>query len=220
MHVVEAGKAREIVYDASYFEMPANSPARDLPAGAGFAGFRLQESRSGHPGRDGGALDWKTNDWVAFLGASYFRAIGELYQYGLSARGVAIDPAVSGKLEEFPDFTHIWLETPQAGAEHVVVYALLSGPSIAGAYRFRMHRGKGVTMEIETTLHLRKDVSRLGITPLTSMFWYSEPPSRRRSTGAPRCMIPMGSRSGPGRASALAPPQQSAAHHGLGLRRQ
>lgn len=174
MHVVEDGKAREIVYDASYFEMPANSPARDLPAGAGFAGFRLQESRSGHPGRDGGALDWKTNDWVAFLGASYFRAIGELYQYGLSARGVAIDPAVSGKAEEFPDFTHIWLETPQAGAEHVVIYALLSGPSLAGAYRFRMHRGKGVTMEIETALHLRKDVSRLGITPLTSMFWYSE----------------------------------------------
>ena len=174
MHVVEEGRAREIVYDASYFEMPANSPARELPAGAGFAGFRLQESRSGHPGRNGEALDWKTNDWVAFLGASYFRAIGELYQYGLSARGVAIDPAVSGKTEEFPDFTHIWLETPQAGAEYVVVYALLSGPSLAGAYRFRMHRGKGVTMEIETALHLRKDVSRLGIAPLTSMFWYSE----------------------------------------------
>lgn len=174
MHVVEDGRAREVVYDESYFEMPADSPARDLPAAAGFAGFRFQESRSGHPGRDGEALDWKQNDWVAFLGASYFRAIGELYQYGLSARGLAIDPAVSGKLEEFPDFTHVWLETPQEGAEYVTLYALLSGPSVAGAYRFRMRRGKGVTMEIESAIHLRKDVARLGIAPLTSMFWYSE----------------------------------------------
>jgi glucans biosynthesis protein len=174
MHVLDAGRAREIVYDESYFEMPQDSPARELPRGAGFAGFRFQESRSGHPGRKGEKLDWQKNDWVAFLGASYFRAIGELYQYGLSARGLAIDPAVGGKSEEFPDFTHIWLETPQPGAEHVVVYALLSGPSVAGAYRFRMHRGKGVTMEIETEIHLRKDVERLGIAPLTSMYWYSE----------------------------------------------
>lgn len=174
MHVVEAGRAREIIYDESYFEMPADSPARGLPTGAGFAGFRFQESRSGHPGRKGETLDWKKNDWVAFLGASYFRAIGELYQYGLSARGLAIDPAVAGRSEEFPDFTHIWLETPKDGAEYVTVYALISGPSVAGAYRFRMHRGKGVTMEIETAIHLRKDVERLGIAPLTSMFWYSE----------------------------------------------
>lgn len=174
MHVLEDGKAREIVYDESYFEMPADSPAKQLPPGAGFAGFRFQESRSGHPGRKGEKLDWQKNDWVAFLGASYFRAIGELYQYGLSARGLAIDPAVGGKAEEFPDFTHIWLETPAAAAEQVVVYALLSGPSVAGAFRFRMHRGKGVVMEIEKELHLRKDVERLGIAPLTSMYWYSE----------------------------------------------
>ena len=174
MYVVEGGQAREIVYDENYFEMPADSPAKQLPSGVGFAGFRFQESRSGHPGPKGEALDWKKNDWVAFLGASYFRAIGELYQYGLSARGLAIDPAVAGKPEEFPDFTHVWLETPAAGAEHVVVYALLSGLSVAGAYRFRMHRGKGVVTEIETALHLRKDVERLGIAPLTSMYWYSE----------------------------------------------
>jgi glucans biosynthesis protein len=174
MHVLDSGQAREIIYDESYFEMPANSPAKDLPPGAGFAGFRFQESRSGHPGRKGEKLDWRRNDWVAFLGASYFRAIGELYQYGLSARGLAIDPAVAGEAEEFPDFTHIWLETPQASSEFVVVYALLSGPSVAGAYRLRMHRAKGVTMEIETALFLRSDVARLGIAPLTSMYWYSE----------------------------------------------
>lgn len=174
MHVFDSGKAREIVYDESYFDMPADSPGHDLPSGAGFAGFRFQESRFGHPGREGEKLDWRRNDWVAFLGASYFRAIGELYQYGLSARGLAVDPAVASRPEEFPDFTHVWLETPQEGSEYVVVYILLSGPSVAGAYRFRMHRGKGVSMEIEKALYLRNDVARLGIAPLTSMFWYSE----------------------------------------------
>src|SRR5690606_26108915 len=91
-YVVDAatGEARAIVYDEAYFDMPVDSPARDLPRGSGFAGFRFQESRV-----DAG-LDWRANDWVAFLGASYFRAIGELYQYGLSARGIAVDPAVHG----------------------------------------------------------------------------------------------------------------------------
>ena len=88
VHVVDAGSAREIIYDQSYFEMPEDSIAKKLPLGAGFAGLRIQEARDG-------ALDWRKNDWVAFLGADYFRAIGEQRQYGLSARAVALDVAVA-----------------------------------------------------------------------------------------------------------------------------
>jgi len=167
MHVVENGQAREIVYDTDYFDMPADSPGRRLPDNTGFAGFRFQEARNGK-------LDWKKNDWVAFLGASYFRAIGELYQYGLSARGLAVDVAVHDRPEEFPDFTHIYFETPQAGSDTVTVYALLDGPSVTGAYRFVMKRAAAVTMDLDCALHLRKDIARLGLAPLTSMYWYSE----------------------------------------------
>jgi glucans biosynthesis protein len=167
MHAVEGGEAREIVYDQSYFDMPADSVARQLPKGAGFAGFRIQEPRDGK-------LDWRKNDWVAFLGASYFRAIGELYQYGLSARGVSIDTAVAGKPEEFPDFTKIYIAKPDADSDAVTVYALLEGASVVGAYKFVMARGKGVVMDIEQALFLRKPVSRFGIAPLTSMYWFSE----------------------------------------------
>ena len=166
MHVVEGGVSRRIIYDQSYFDMPADLPARQLPKGAGFAGFKIQESRAG-------ALDWKKNDWVAFLGAAYFRAIGELRQYGLSARGVALDVAVADRPEEFPDFTQFFIDSKE-GEDSVLLYALMEGPSIVGAYRFQMQRGKGVIMDIETTLFTRAAVSRFGIAPLTSMYWFSE----------------------------------------------
>jgi periplasmic glucans biosynthesis protein len=162
--------AREILYDPSYFTMPANSPARELPHGVGFAGFRFQESRLG----DQQKLDWRTNDWVAFLGAAYFRAIGELFQYGLSARGIALDVALAERAEEFPSFSRCYFVPPDEGSHTVTVYAALEGPSIAGAYRFIMQRDKAVLMDIDARLFLRRDVTRFGIAPMTSMYWYSE----------------------------------------------
>jgi len=172
MYVLDDGsaKASEIVYDPRYFEMPKDSPAHELPKGAGFAGFRFQESRLG----DQDKLSWKKNDWTAFLGASYFRAIGALYQYGLSARGIAIDVAVADRPEEFPSFTQFYFAPPAKGSKRVTVYALLEGPSVTGAFRFDMERDAGVLMDIECGLFLRRDVARLGIAPATSMFWFSE----------------------------------------------
>jgi glucans biosynthesis protein len=162
--------ASEILYDPAYFSMPPNSPAHELPKGAGFAGFRLQESRTG----DQQKLDWHANDWVAFLGASYFRAIGELAQYGLSARGIAIDVSAPGRAEEFPAFTHVYFEPPTNGSTDCTVYAALEGPSVTGAYKFVMQRDKAVNMDVQAQLFLRRDVGQLGIAPMTSMYWYSE----------------------------------------------
>lgn len=166
MYVVEGESARQIIYDQSYFDMPDDSIARKLPLGAGFAGLRIQEPR-------GGPLNWRTNDWVAFLGADYFRAIGELRQYGISARGVALDVAAAGKAEEFPDFTKFYIDAAQTG-DSLTLYALLDGPSIVGAYRFVLTRAKRVTMDIDQSLFLRRDVSRFGLAPMSSMFWFSE----------------------------------------------
>jgi glucans biosynthesis protein len=166
MNVVTDGQAREIIYDQSYFDMPEDSIARQLPEGAGFAGLRIQEARDG-------TYDWTKNDWVAFLGAAYFRAIGELHQYGLSARAVALDVAVADRPEEFPDFTKFYIDSAES-QDAVTIYALMEGASIVGACKFHMERGKGVTMEIEQSFHLRADVTRFGLTPLTSMFWFSE----------------------------------------------
>lgn len=165
MHLVDHGVAREISYQAGYFEMPKDSVARKLPENIGFAGFRLHEHVA--------LNDWKTQDWAAFLGASYFRAIGDEGQYGLSARGIAVN-TTCGSPEEFPDFREFYIEQSKSAADPVTVCALLDGPSLTGALRFRLQRGQGVTMDVEKHLFLRKDIERLGIAPLTSMFWYSE----------------------------------------------
>lgn len=165
IHVVEGDGAREIRYRRNYFSIPEGNPARRMPDGAGFAGFRLHEARV----RD----DWRTQDWVAFLGASYFRAIGALGQYGLSARGIAVDTAIEGP-EEFPGFREFYLQPALAPDAPVVVDALLDGPSVSGAFHFQIHRRRGVIITVDSRLFLRRDVRRLGIAPLTSMFWYGE----------------------------------------------
>lgn len=165
IHVLTDNAAREILYRFDYFDAPPDSPAQDMPDGSGFAGFRLHENKE----RD----DWKTQDWIAFLGASYFRAIGDEGQYGLSARALAIDTAVNGP-EEFPSFTAFYIEPAVTKDAPVRVYAELNGPSVAGACRLDLYRTSGVEVDVDIRLFFRESVKRLGIAPLTSMYWYSE----------------------------------------------
>jgi glucans biosynthesis protein len=157
IHVVEQGQAREVLYTPDLFSMPPGHPLRGLKS-AGFAGFRLM-SRGGQ------------SDWLAYLGASYFRASDPFDQYGASARGLAIN---TGRPEEFPRFTAFWLE--QNGGEGMTIYALLESQSVCGAYRMdsrRIDGGKGgAVQDIDCALYFRAPVQTLGLAPLTGMFWY------------------------------------------------
>ena len=160
LHVVEDGIACRIVYSPEFFSFPHDHPAARLPRDLGFAGFRVMI-----PGDD--------RDWLSFLGSSYFRSAGELGQYGLSARGIAIN--TGGSLpEEFPRFTALWLEQRAAVEDELLIYALLNGPSMAGAYRFVCTKAAGVVMDVKACLYARSDITKMGVAPLTSMFWYSE----------------------------------------------
>ena len=176
--VSEEAKAREILYSPDYFKVPEGHVARSLSEQpSAFAGFWLHELRLSH-------APFEEEPWVTFLGASYFRAIGELGQIGQSARGIALGTGDPG-LEEFPDFTEYYFQPALAEAEPVVVHALLDGPSIAGAYRFIIYRTKGVVMDVDCRLFPRCAISRLGIAPLTSMFWFAEYNKRARADWRP-----------------------------------
>lgn len=157
------GTAHEVRFRHDLFAMPPDSPARALPDDVGFAGFRVMR-----PGLE--------PDWVSFLGASYFRTDGPEGQYGLSARGIAVNTGLD-RPEEFPRFTAFWIGPPERDDEDVSVWAELDGPSVTGAYRFGLVRnagGEGNLTRVSARIFLRRDVERLGIAPLTSMYWYSE----------------------------------------------
>ncbi|TKI05126.1 glucan biosynthesis protein D [Martelella alba] len=125
----------------------------------GFAGFKVNK-----------APELTRRDVVSFLGASYFRAVDDTYQYGLSARGLAID-TFADRREEFPDFVAFWFDRPKASDTRFTVYALLDSPSATGAYRFVINcETDRVVMDIDAHIHPRTAIKQLGIAPMTSMF--------------------------------------------------
>ena len=156
---VAGGVATPVAYSADLFTWDKlKPPTTDL----GFAGFRLQFPLN--------RLDY-FDEVCAFLGASYFRAVARGQGYGQSARGLAIKTAdPSG--EEFPFFRSFWLERPAAGADRIVVHALLDSQSAAGALRFVIHPGQDTVFDTEATLYPRVDIAEAGLAPLTSMFFF------------------------------------------------
>lgn len=160
---VVAGTAREIVYDPAMFNFSESGVDPSVMHGQqGFAGFRVQF-----------VTNWQA-DIAAFLGAAYFRAVGgDTRQYGLSTRALAVDTALP-RPEEFPRFTTFWFERPAADAGTLTLYALLDSPSVAGALRMQIAPGGTQVMDIDSAFYPRKPIERLGLAPLTSMFYYAK----------------------------------------------
>lgn len=150
LNILEGGQARRLLSTKGLF------------AGGGEAqpaGFRVLKPHA-------------DSDWLSFMGASYFRTAGGQDQYGISARGIAVDTALSSE-EEFPAFTEFWIE--MVNDTSVRVYALLDGPSLVGAMRFDNTNGPdGVVQDVSAVLAIRRDIKRLGIAPASSMFWYDQ----------------------------------------------
>jgi len=163
MYELVDGRERELAYRPDSFDFGTSGvDGRKLPPDLAYAGFRIQT-----------ATNW-TSDIAAFLGASYFRAVGsDTRQYGLSARGLAIDTAIDGP-EEFPRFTAFWFEKPPVNARTLTLYALLDTPGAAGAYRFVITPGASQVMDVDASVYPRSQIGRLGIAPLTSMFQCGE----------------------------------------------
>lgn len=135
-----------------------------LPTDLGFAGIKVL-----YPLNEPGKLD----ELITFLDASYFRALAKGQFYGISARGVAID-TVTDHPEEFPCFRSYWIRKPVAGDDHIAIFALLDGPSVSGAYQFVLRPGSTTTLDIHAHLVFRRDIAKLGLAPLTSMFLNGE----------------------------------------------
>ena len=167
VNLVEDGVAKTLGFDINLFATTDEFPDLPINENMGYSGFRLRADL-----QDDGLF----NEFFVFQGASYFRGIANGQNYGLSARGLALrtgDP--NG--EEFPDFTHFWVEAAAPGDTTFTVHALLDGPSTTGAYTFKItHGAPGEPTHVDAsgTLYPRVDLMHVGLGTLTSMFFFDE----------------------------------------------
>lgn len=164
VNVVEDGQAQTLEFDLSLFDMTDQFPELPVDETMGYSGLRLRAELE---------RDDIFTEFAVFQGASYFRAIGAGMNYGLSARGLAINTA-GAEGEEFPEFTRFWLEAPQPGDATQVLHALLDGESCTGAYTFHIDPGDATRMAVEVTLYPRVNLPHVGFAPLTSMFLFDQ----------------------------------------------
>jgi len=162
VNLIENGKPTPLTGSPDMYRYGPGVPAalRNVPLS--LSGFRV---RARINSRD------VATEFIVFQGASYFRAVGQGQVYGLSARGLALRTAEAGG-EEFPAFTHFWIEKPAANAGSIVIHALLDSPSTTGAYRFDVTPGRQTNVDVHFTLYPRVDLKGVGIAPLTSMFLF------------------------------------------------
>jgi glucans biosynthesis protein len=167
--VLDNGEVRPVPWRAGDYDYGRNTVAPQAWPELGHAGLRVHYPLN---------TDSYKDELIVFLGASYFRALGAGQQYGLSARGLAIDTAGAAGPEEFPRFSEFWIQRPGPGDRELVLYALLESPRATGGYRFTVRPGATTVVEVAARVHLRagvvQPITTLGIAPLTSMFLAGE----------------------------------------------
>ena len=165
------GKVQKLPFKTDYYRYDNTAAPLEQEISAalgstqlGHAGFRLHFPLNNNEYKD---------EVAVFQGASYFRLVGPQQVYGISARGLAVDTALSSG-EEFPVFKEFWLVKPTAENTNIVLYALLDSPSVTGAYRFEISPSTNTEITTQMQIFARKDIKKLGIAPLTSMFYHGE----------------------------------------------
>ncbi|MBF0387945.1 MAG: glucan biosynthesis protein G [Candidatus Omnitrophica bacterium] len=164
INYIERDGTHPAVFSADLFDYESDNLKGRVMEDHGFAGFRVHYPLNTPKYND---------ELVAFLGASYFRALGRGLAYGISARGLAVNTAEDVG-EEFPFFREFWIVRPAPGAKQVKFYALLDSASVTGAYEFLVTPGDETVIKVDCALFVRQHIQKLGIAPLTSMFFYGE----------------------------------------------
>ena len=164
IHYVDRNGTHTMPFSPDLFDYKKERYGEQLSGDVGFAGFRIHYPLN---------VPTYADELVSFLGASYFRALGKNLGYGLSARGLAVNTATDVG-EEFPYFKDFWLIHPNALSREITLFALLDSQSLTGAYEFAIHPGEETVMRIKSTIFFRKKIKKMGVAPLSSMFYYGK----------------------------------------------
>ncbi len=162
INLLEGDQVRPFPYATTLFEygQPLKPPPPDSQGG--FSGFRVYSPINRPDAKD---------PFLVFQGASFFRAIAADQAFGLAARGISINTAQASG-EEFPFFRTFWIRKPAAEDRELTIYALLDGPSLTGAYKFKTEPGRSTVMDVECSIFPRKPLTHVGIAPLNSMYFF------------------------------------------------
>ena len=162
---ITAEGVREIKFDPDTVRLRQPQDRPEQMRGLGFAGFRVHSAINARKYKD---------EVLVFLGASYFRALGKGQVYGLSRAAWRSTPALSSG-EEFPRFVEFWLERPGRPRKELTIYALLDSRACDRCVPLRAEAGRGdqrSTSRRGSTC--AKPSTKLGLAPLTSMFFFGE----------------------------------------------
>jgi glucans biosynthesis protein len=169
MYLLEGDAVRPYPYSPSLFDFDAPLTPPPADSQSGFSGVRIHAPVNKPDAK---------NSFLVFHGASFFRAISTGQAFGAWARGIGVNTAQASG-EEFPFYRSVWIRKPAPEERFLTIYALLDGPSVTGAYKFRAEPGRQTVMDVEFTLFPRKPLTHVGISPLASMFFFgSADPTR------------------------------------------
>lgn len=157
--LVDGDRSSPVRADTSFFDLGPFAKTMPRDASIGFSGFRIHAPINRRDYYD---------EFLVFQGASYFRGLGKGHRYGLSARALSLHTE-GETTEEFPFFRSFWIERPET-PDAITVHALLDSPSVAGAYTFVIRPGRETVMDVTSILFPRRNLTNVGIAPLTSMF--------------------------------------------------
>ncbi len=137
----------------------------------------------------GGRVESKAGAVTSFQDEELSKAIPYgIYDLRANAGWVSVGSITTPRSSRSPTAAaakEFWIEKPKPHSETLTVYALLDSPSAAGAYRFLIHPGIDLSMEVKARVFLRQGVRRMGVAPLTSMFFHGEHGDRRFDDSRP-----------------------------------
>lgn len=172
LNEVNQGLAEELPFDPKAFEYRGWLNGFRFPRTLGHSGWKLV-GKFNDERREAAKLGKEVfgREVASFLGSSYFRVLGSKHVYGSSARGLAIDCAMT-HAEEFPLFTEYWFERPSKDAKQFRCWALLESERVVGAYQFDITPDINTTMDVRAKLYVRGKIGKLGLAPITSMWMW------------------------------------------------
>ncbi len=166
INLVADGKGRRIVYDPAAFDFGKLSVPGNV-GDIGFSGFRVLVQN--------GDL---FSEIAIFQGASFFRAVARGQNFGTMARAMSIKIA-DQRGEEFPAIRSVWIERPTLAANALVIHALISSESVAGAYRFTLRPGEATIIDTECTWFARAAVDNFGLATMSATHLFGAIDERR-----------------------------------------